>query len=106
MGFLYKNEIELTESVALELYEAADKYMQNDLLKLCEEFLCKNLRLDNFTSMIDFVEKFEMQFLRDSIYEFIIHNLQEIKEKQTEYKVPDAYLWEVLSRISQRSLKR
>jgi len=106
LGFLYKNEVELTETLALELYEVADKYMQNDLLKLCEEFLSKNIRLDNFTMMIDFVEKFEVQCLRDSIYEFIILNLQEIKEKHTEYKVPDVYLWEVLSRISQKTLKR
>ena len=94
--------MELTEPLALELYEIADKYMQNELAGLCEEFLSKNLRLDNFISMIDFVEKFEAVFVKDAIIEFIIRNLQEIKANQTTYKVPDAYLWEVISRISHK----
>lgn len=102
---MYENEVELTETIALELYEVADKYRQNDLLRLCEEYLCRNLGLDKLASMIEFVEKFEVAGLKDTIFEFIIKNLMEIKEKYTEYKIPEAYLWEVLVRISQKSLK-
>ncbi len=95
--------MELTETTALELYEVADKYMQNNLLRLCEEYLCRNLGLDNLASMIEFTEKFEVTGLKETIFEFIIKNLMEIKEKYTEYKIPEAYLWEVLVRVSQRS---
>jgi len=102
IGFIYKNEVELTEKIALELFEVADKYMQNELAGLCEEFLSKNLRFDNLVFMIEFADKFEAIFVKDAIIEFIIRNLEEIKSNQAKYKVPDSYLWEVISRVSKK----
>ena len=106
LGFLYENEVELTEKLALDLYQLADKYMQSDLLGLCEQYLCKNIRLDSFISMIEFVERFDVGPVRDAILEFIIENIATIKGNQAEYKVPEIYLWEVAFRVSQKGTKK
>ncbi len=99
MEFLYQNEVELTEPLALDLYEVAKKYKQIELAKICEEFLSRNLRLDNFVAMIDFVEKSGAGSLKNAILAFMIKNIQEIQEKQRDYKIPKSYLWEVASRV-------
>ena len=97
---MYKNEVELTEKLALDLYELADEYVENGLMKLCEEFLCKNLTSENLFLMIEFVEKFEAEALRESVLKFVIQDHEEIKKNFGEDQGPDFYLWEAISKMS------
>lgn len=101
MRFLYQNQVELTEALALDLFVVADKYMQPELARLCESFLVKNVRLDNLVGLIDFVEKFGADSLKNSILEFMMKNLQEIKQNQSYYPIPPSYIWEVAAQFQQ-----
>ena len=96
--------MELTESLALSLYELSDKYCQKELTALCEEFLSKHLTLDNLLSMIDFAEKFGTAKLKEAILEFIAENVQEIQKSQADFLIPCSYLLEVASNF-QKKLK-
>jgi len=100
---MYQNQVELIEPLALDLYGVAKKYRQIELAKICEEFLSRNLRLDNFVAMIDFVEKSGADSLKNAILIFMISNIQEIKGKQRDYTIPQSYLWEIASRVSEAS---
>ena len=102
MRFLYQNVVELTEQLAIDLYEVSDKYLQKDLAALCEDFLSKNLTLGNFLSMIDFAEKFGILSLKQAILRFIANNLQKIKQSQSEFLIPYPYLLEVASNFQEK----
>jgi len=102
LTFLYQNTVELSEPLAMDLYQLADKYMESGLVKLCEEFLCKNLNLENLVVTIEFTERFQVQILRERIVEFIIQNHEKVEENSEEYKIPDFYLWEVIPKMSKK----
>jgi len=88
--------------LALDLYQLADKCLQSELVKLCEEFLLKNLKLENLSLMIELTEKFEVEPLREKILRLIIQNHEKIREDVDQYKIPDFYLWEALSLMSKK----
>ena len=67
MRFLYESRVGLTEKFALVLYEMAVIYQQRDLLKLCEEFLCKIIWSDNIISTIEFEEQFQAEAFKESV---------------------------------------
>jgi len=100
---MYQNQVELNEPLALDLYEIAEKYGQKELVSICEEFLSENLRLDNLQVMIDFIEKVGAELFKNSVLQWMTWNIQDIKEKQEEYKIPQSYLWEIASRILKNS---
>jgi len=102
LKFLYQNEIELTETLALDLYVLADKYMQSELLKLCETFLVKNVRLDNLVRLCYLAEKFGVDSLKHEILEFIMQNIQEIRQNQSDYPIPPSYIWEAAFQSQQK----
>jgi len=48
----------MTESLALDLYILADKYMQKELVAICEEFIAENFSLGTLEAMIYLPEHF------------------------------------------------
>ena len=66
-------------------------------------FYTSNLRLDNFVTVIDFVEKAGAEMLKNAVLEFMMKNLKDIKEKHEEYIIPQSYLWEIASRLVKNS---
>jgi len=101
LRFLYQNQVELTKALALDLYAFADQFLQSELMHQCESFLVKNVRLDNLMALIDFVEKFGADSLKNSILEFMMKNLQEIKQNQNYYPIPPSDIWEIASQFQQ-----
>jgi len=106
LQFLYQNKVELSEPLAMELYELSDKYLQTELAELCEEFLSINLRLDNLSVMVNFAEKFETPALKEAILEFMARNLEEIQKDQSDYAIPPPYIWEMGSKLKQKLEKK
>jgi len=99
---LYESEVEFTESLAMDLYEISDKYLQSELADACEEYLSKHLKLDNLGAMIEFTEKFGTDLLRDAIVEFIGKNLQEIRKNHVDYVIPSIYLLDMASKFQEK----
>jgi len=89
----------LTEALALDLYALSSEYSQSELMKICENSLGKNVRLDNLVTLIDFAKKFGAESLKDSILEFMMKNLEEIKQSEIQSLIAPSYIWEVASRF-------
>ncbi len=99
LKFLYQNEIELTVPLALDLFAVADKYLQAELMSVCEKYLSRNITLENLLTLIDVVEKFGAETLKSSILKFIRNNFQALEENQTYYLLPCTYIWKVASQL-------
>jgi len=106
LQFLYQNEVQLAEPLAMDLYEISDKYLQSELAGLCEDFLSKSVRLNNFIAMIDLIEKFGANVLKAAVLEFIAKNIEEIRKDQSNYVIPPSYLLEMISNLQKKLEKK
>ncbi len=75
---MYTNKVELTESLAFDLYELGDKYLQKDIMEICEEFLINNINLENLERMEEFARKFKIDELEKEVKGFIKFHQEEI----------------------------
>ena len=101
LEFIYSNKVELNETLALDLLNAADKYLMKDLKYLCEEFLSQNLSLRNIVNLAQIAEAEDLSMLRKAITKFVPKYLQRILENKHLYKLPDSFYWEIMSNLTQ-----
>ncbi|KAG5671289.1 hypothetical protein PVAND_001494 [Polypedilum vanderplanki] len=72
--FLYYDEIPKIQTLALPLMIAADKYMIDDLANKCENFLLKNITIENFHDVLVIADQLDKNILREAAIDFIIEN--------------------------------
>jgi len=65
LKFLYCDEIQLDEKLALNLLAIADRYVQNDLLYKCMDFLKYNTNTNNVYTILDFARQENISHLKE-----------------------------------------
>ena len=63
LKFLYTGCVD-SANVSADLYAMADKYVDSNLKKLCENNLCKSLNRDNVQSYLASSEKYNIKMLK------------------------------------------
>jgi len=96
LQYIYCNEIELDEQLALDLIPVVDEYLMQGLKGLCEKYLCKQLRKDNVVDMLIVADRHEIEELKKACFRFILKNLGNIDENEEMMKLSKTLFIELL----------
>jgi len=91
LQFIYCDEVELDEELALELILVADEYLMKDLTRSCGKYLSGQLRKANVVDTLIIAERHEMDELKNACFAWIIehiHNIHIDNEDLMELPVP------------------
>ena len=102
LEFIYNNYINLTEPLAINLLEVADKYSLIRLKDVCEDFLIENITPDNMVTLGNYAEKYDALMLRNGILEFIMKNLDCLRERDDLLELPKSILVKGLFRMNRK----
>ena len=96
MQYIYCNELELDEQLALDLIPIVDEYLMKGLKELCEKYLCKQLRKDNVVDLLIVADRHEIEELKKSCFRFILKNMSNIDENEEMMKLSKQLFLELL----------
>ena len=96
LQYIYCNEVELDEQLALDLIPVVDEYVMKGLKGLCEKYLCKQLRKDNVVDMLIVADRHEIEELEKVCFKFILKNLDNIDENEEMMKLSKSLFIELL----------
>ncbi len=102
LKFIYLNndeEIELSQPLAVDLLELADKYLLVDLREKCMKYLLKNLEMSKVTAYLEISERLGLNEMEESLLDFTLKNLEKIEGNWEEYKLPEAFLWRIIFKL-------
>jgi len=96
LQYIYCNEIELHEQLALDLIPVVDEYLMKGLKGLVEKYLCKQLRKDNAVDMLIVADRHEIEELKKACFRYILKNLGNIDENEEMMKLSKLLFIELL----------
>ena len=70
--YLYTDTVTLDESNIMDILNAANKYCVDNLVKVCEKYLCSSITTENLAVCIEASEQFELTELWDACIQFIV----------------------------------
>jgi len=82
LQYIYCNELELDEQLALDLIPVVDEYLMKELKGICEKYLCKQLRKDNVVELLIVADRHELEDLKKACFKFIIKKMNKIDEDE------------------------
>ena len=107
MKYLYLQSIEVDVEIALELMVISDKYLEVELVKLCEEVLLGNIDLRNCVGTLQKADALGFEKLRETSFEFVIKNIKlidiESLEKLNKELLKEIFV-EIVKKANARSL--
>ncbi len=102
MEFLYTDSIDLNESLALELFQQADKYSVPALKTLCEQYLSTHIFPRNYVNIASLAEVLDAGALREAAVAYIAKNIKILKNREDFGKISDDLLRDVIVKITVR----
>jgi len=96
LQYIYCNEIELDEQLALDLIPVVDEYLMKSLKGLVEKYLCKQLRKENVVDMLIVADRHEIEELKRACFRYILKNLGNIDENEEMIKLSKSLLIELI----------
>jgi len=104
LQFIYCNEVELDEGLALDLLEISNRFSIGDLREGCEEFLRKRINEDNYVTLAKVSDLLDLKILRNGISNFIIRNLHKIIKREDVNNLPNSIYVQFMEYVSQKNL--
>lgn len=95
LEYIYCSTVEVKEDIALDLFEAADKYSLPGLKKLSESHLLKNITVENAINMVNFAEKYEANSLRNAALKYISVNFEKVFAQEGSVQLKNSTMLEV-----------
>jgi len=80
LEFLYLGETQLKEDLALDLLKLANEYMLKSLQSICEDYLAKNLNIDNCIKISEIASLYESESLNSNVEAFFQQNAKKLVE--------------------------
>jgi len=96
LQYIYCNEIDLDEQLALDLIPVVDEYLMKGLKGICEKYLCEQLRKDNVVDMLIVADRHEIEELKKSCFTMIQKNMGNIDESGEFMKLSKTLILELL----------
>lgn len=96
LEYLYTDNVNLNDHLALELLVAADKYVLSRLKTLCEQFISQRLSVKNIIDVINIADRHDATYLKESSINFMMSNKEIILEKQDISKLSKNILVELV----------
>jgi len=88
LEYIYRDKIVLTEPLALELVVLSAMYFLEKMKVDCEDYLSKNLSVENFLSVLNVAEAADSKRLKKKVVSFLVGNIQKVKEEVNVQKIP------------------
>lgn len=82
LEFLYSDHIKLDPRLAEELLTQADKYSVPALKELCEEYLSRQLKPENYVKLANLSELVGANQLRKATKNYIAKNIKKLKQRK------------------------
>lgn len=78
LKYLYSGNIhdDLTEEIALNLYEVGEKYAMYGLMKICSNFLTQNMKKDNFLNILSLADTHSDERLMGVVVDFVTKHVE------------------------------
>lgn len=102
MEFLYSDDVKLNNELALELLEVADKYSVPDLRVKCEEYLSKNLDVNNYVMVARMADLVDSVTLRKAAIEYMAKSIKQLKCRPDFDEISDDYVREIILKLTVR----
>jgi len=96
LQYIYCNELELDEQLALDLIPVVDEYLMTELKGFCEKYLCKQLRKDNVVDMLIVADRHEIEELKKACFRFISKHIKNIEDNEEMKKLSKSLFTELL----------
>ncbi|KAJ5077468.1 btb-domain-containing protein [Anaeramoeba ignava] len=77
LNYLYSGKIKINSENAIQILIFSSKYLIDDLIKICSNFIKKNLQFENVVDILKLSESMNLNQLFDSSYQFISENFEE-----------------------------
>lgn len=99
--YIYCEEIDLTEDIAIELLDVASKYNLKGLVTVSENFLINSLEVDNCIKVLIAIEERNNIRVKDAALKFMRKNIEVFKTRRDEiHNLSKTLLIELLSRAN------
>ncbi|KAJ5076867.1 pep-cterm sorting domain-containing protein [Anaeramoeba ignava] len=77
LNYFYSGKIEINLQNAIEILFFSSKYLIDELIELCSNFIKKNLKIESVVDVLKLSEAMNFNKLMDSSYQFISENFKE-----------------------------
>eukprot|EP01112_Ceratiomyxa_fruticulosa_P013704 TRINITY_DN386_c0_g1_i7.p1 TRINITY_DN386_c0_g1~~TRINITY_DN386_c0_g1_i7.p1 ORF type:complete len:261 (+),score=40.62 TRINITY_DN386_c0_g1_i7:835-1617(+) len=86
--FLYTDHTALTETNVIDLFQASDQYQVLRLMAMCEDYLLKNLDIDNVCGIVLLADRVQARHLRQFCINWILSNFGAILKRDDYRNLP------------------
>ena len=101
--YIYCDRVRLTQELGVDLLRLANKWGYKDLEEYCVEFIGANLSLENVIEIAGIAGELKVEKLRDYIVEFVIRNMEKLKESGDLYRFEQEVIIEAIFRLKERN---
>ncbi|XP_031781965.1 speckle-type POZ protein B-like [Nasonia vitripennis] len=81
LRFIYSGKVRHLDRIAKKLLATADRYLLENLKKLCEIELCKQLCVENAPEILELADKLRAETLKNSAIKYIVGNKKIIVDR-------------------------
>eukprot|EP01111_Echinosteliopsis_oligospora_P018272 TRINITY_DN8270_c0_g1_i1.p1 TRINITY_DN8270_c0_g1~~TRINITY_DN8270_c0_g1_i1.p1 ORF type:complete len:460 (+),score=97.23 TRINITY_DN8270_c0_g1_i1:147-1526(+) len=86
--YLYTDQVNITEANVWDLLVASDKYQIKRLQAMCEDFMMKNIDLDNVCNLFELADKVHATQLKTFCMNWIVSNWSEVFKRGDDMQLP------------------
>jgi len=96
LSFIYSGQVNIHGDTVMELYHAAE-YMHYEHIKdCCIDFICKDIRFNNFHDYLKFADQYRISAVRQIIVNFMLDNFELLTKRSSFYNIHLDTLHDVL----------
>ncbi len=90
----------MNKDLALELLEVSDKYSVPDLRVKCEEYLVKNMDVNNYVKIAILADLLDSVTLRKAAIEYMAKNIKQLKSRPEFGEISDDYIRDIIIKLT------
>ncbi|KAJ5078487.1 pep-cterm sorting domain-containing protein [Anaeramoeba ignava] len=97
LNYLYSGKIEINLENAIEILIFSSKYLIDELIEICSNFIKNNLQFETIIDILKLSESMNLNQLLDSSYKFISDNFEEFIKTSFFLELEENHLKSILS---------
>jgi len=105
MRFIYFEDFELDQDLALDLLVVSDKYLLPELASKCERFLVESLAQDNIVKVVLETDHLGFENLRKGTLNFAQRNLDSMRIRKDFGELPQEFISD-LDKLCEKSKQK
>lgn len=95
LEYIYCGTVEVSEDIAWEVLQEADKHSLPGLKTICEDYQASCIKVENVVQTINMAEKYGANSLRTAAMKFVVKNRDRVFEEADIYMIKKSTLLEI-----------